>query len=574
MAVVVLDPVLWDADAILAQLQQAVQARDSWKDFFVGSTGETILEIQAGVAALNNYAAESALQEAMLLYAKNDSSVYAYTAGQGVRIGRKSPASCTATFTRTDNTLTQSIPAFSQFSARGVYLFNRETVVFPIGQLAVQAELHEGTVVSRSIQGIGEDFQSWISPEDGFQVSDLDVQVSVANVQIPVVTDGLWNYKDPTKDAAQDSTTPKGHLLLRFGNDLFGYKPLVSDVVDITYCTTNGYNGNDSDFSGTKFTFSTVQCVATTGLSGGYDEKPASLYRSTTPNLWGAHDTAVTGGQYHALACQYPGVRDVKFFAQRDLSVRDPRFMNLFKCVILADTPLTVQQKSDFEAWFAKRSMYSGKLFFEDPVPQPTAIEVDVYIRNTADPASIKAACQAAIAILFAPRYGYLQSNIYRSDIDAACYNVDDAVKFVRVRTPTGEVWVGTNPPTNVAVQSTLGVGALPTGDYNYAVTSLNVLGESSIGSYPFAHLSGMGSNTLSWEYAPNATGYKVYGRTTTNMGLLATLPQGTLSFTDDGGRQPGAASQLIDTSGVWYARLDSVTVNVFFSERIPFNQR
>jgi hypothetical protein len=212
MPVIDLSRVHYDADAILEQLQLQAEASDTFRDFYTGSTGYTLLQTQAAVGALNNYASESALQEAMLLTAKNDSSVYMYTAGQGVRVGRRGPSQCTATLTRPTTDSAQSIPEFSQFSVGGVFMFNRDAIIFPIGVAVVNVTLFQGKVISRTVFGIGEDFQVWASPEQDFEISDQDVQVRMNNVPVPVVTNGLWNYKDSTKDAIQDWTSSKGHL--------------------------------------------------------------------------------------------------------------------------------------------------------------------------------------------------------------------------------------------------------------------------------------------------------------------------------------------------------------------------
>lgn len=578
MPAVNLSTINTDADAILAQLQAAVQQRDTWRDFVTSGTGETLLELQAGCAALNGYSSESALQEAMLLFAKNDSSVYAYTAGQGVRIGRKNPASCTVTLTRTDVSATQSVPQYSQFSAGGAFLFNRVSIVFPIGTATVTATLYQGKVVNRTVFGIGEDFQSWISSEKDFTVSDTDVMLLNNGVAVPVVQDGLWNYSGASQAAVQDVTTPKGHLHLKFGSQLYGLAPTVNANLSITYAVTDGQAGNDSNFSGTTFTFSTLQCASLSGLSGGTDEKPASLYKATTPALWGAHDTAVTGNQYHAIASQYPGVLDIRWFAQRELSVTDPRYMNLFKAVVLTTTPWTTTDQANFVTWFKARSMYSGVIYFEDPQPRNVDVAVDVYINNTADPETIRAKAVAAVTALFAKRFGFLNTNIYRFDIAAALYSCDEAVKFADLKAPTTDIYVGLRSPVVTATAGSDGTGGLVPGSYSYAVTSISSTGGETFAPFESVQLLGYGHNTLAWIAVPGAVNYKIYQRINNVgvIGLLATVSASTTSYIDYGGAPSTTLLYpSVDTSGVWYANLNSVAVNVLFSDRVSsFNSR
>jgi len=94
--------------------------------------------------------------------------------------------------------------------------------------------------------------------------------------------------------------------------------------------------------------------------------------------------------------------------------------------------------------------------------------------------------------------------------------------------------------PTGVTVNSAATGGILPAATYAYQVASIGPGGsETLVSSAVQVVIAGAGTtnaNTIAWTLDPNAIGYKVYGRTGANVGLIAQVGAGTSSFVDTGG--------------------------------------
>lgn len=93
--------------------------------------------------------------------------------------------------------------------------------------------------------------------------------------------------------------------------------------------------------------------------------------------------------------------------------------------------------------------------------------------------------------------------------------------------------------PTGVAATSSTTGGTLVAASYQYQVTAVNSNGET-VGSTMTDLVIASGgtvtnSITLTWANVVNATGYNIYGRSSTGYGLLTQVGQGTLTFTDTG---------------------------------------
>lgn len=102
--------------------------------------------------------------------------------------------------------------------------------------------------------------------------------------------------------------------------------------------------------------------------------------------------------------------------------------------------------------------------------------------------------------------------------------------------------------------------GSLATGSYNYKLTTIDVAGNES---YPGpaanadAAVTGpTGSVLLAWNPVRDAAGYKVYGRTSSGYGLIATLDADATSFVDVGGKTTGAAPPTTNASTIGCKRI------------------
>ncbi len=568
MADIILSTVSPDHADIVAQLQAALLTRDSWKDRITSSTGQTLIEFQAAIGAYDQFAIESAFQEVFPESAKNASSIYAAAEFLGVRTNRKLGSTVEVTLSSPVNV---TIPVFSQFLGGGTFWYNKTAL--SVTSTPTTFTLTQGKVVQISTTGLGTDFQSFVTQETDFVVHDQDILIKINSVNQFVTTDGLWTR--PGLDGVQNKTLPDGRALLLFGNSLYGSKPTATDVIDITYIVTQGSDSNNLPISGRPVTLETDPTVAGTFSSlpsGGASQSPFLVYKNITPALFGSFNSSVTAAQYKRLPLQYPGVIDAATFAQREVNPKALAWMNVIKVCLLTTTPFTTPQFAAFEDFFLRNTMYSTRIYRQDPIPVDIDVDVDVFCSNFSNLSEIQQKVEDALDALFAPRQGIIGLDIYLSDIYDAIEKADANIKYILRREPTTDIVISSlnvEAPTATVVPLS---GALAPGFYDYAISVVSSLGgETAPTNWTTVEVTVPGSRVdLQWPAVSNAAGYKVWGRTTPSpLGLIASVGPSTLTFTDSGSIVPTGTIPAQSTVAIYYPRLNSKNVVTKYSTRI-----
>lgn len=568
MADIILSTVSPDHADIVSQLQTALLTRDSWKDRITSSTGQTLIEFQAAIGAYDQFAIESAFQEVFPESAKNANSIYAAAEFLGVRTNRKIGATVTVSLSSPVNV---TIPVYSQFLGGGTFWYNKTAL--NITSTPATFTLTQGKVVQVSTTGLGTDFQSFVTEEDGFVVHDQDVLVKINNVNQYVTTDGLWTR--PSLDGIQNKTLPDGRALLLFGNSLYGSKPTATDIIDITYIVTQGSDSNNLPISGRPVTLDTDPTVTGTFTvlpSGGGSQSPFLVYKNITPALFGSFNSSVTAAQYKRLPLQYPGVIDAQTFAQREVNPKALAWMNVIKVCLLTNTPFSGPQFAAFEDFFLRNTMYSTRIYRQDPIPVNVDIDVDVFCANFSNLSEIKQKVENALDALFAPRQGIIGLDIYLSDIYDAIEKADANIKYILRRTPTTDIVISSlnvDAPTATVITSG---GTLAPGFYDYAISVVSTLGgETAPLNWTTVEVTVPGSRvSLAWPAVANAANYKVWGRVTPSpLGLITTVGPSTLTYIDTGSVVPTGTIPSQSTVAIYYPRLNSKNVVTKYSTRI-----
>lgn len=121
--------------------------------------------------------------------------------------------------------------------------------------------------------------------------------------------------------------------------------------------------------------------------------------------------------------------------------------------------------------------------------------------------------------------------------------------------------------PTGLTVQSLNTGGTLPAATYEYQISSLGQTGETLATQPVQVVIAGPGvtnSVTLTWTNDPLAIGYRIYGRTSAGVGLMATIGAGTTQFVDTGAITPDTTKLPITSPANLPAANPLFTVNVF----------
>jgi hypothetical protein len=559
-----------DFNDLVSQLQTILASKDTWKDRLTTSTGQTLIEMIAAIGAYSQYSIESAFQENWPQSAKNANSLYAASNFMGVRVNRKGPSSITINFVAPSAV---SLPAYSQFTGVGSYWFNRDPIVYdPAILTPLPVVLYQGQVKTENFYGLGSNFQAFITTETAFTVADQDITLEINNVSIPVIQEGLWTK--PTLPGVQDMTLPSGQMMLLFGNAIYGSLPTVNDLCTVTYVVTLGVNGDNIPTLSQKFnleTDTTKYGIATTQASGGGDQTSYLVYKNITPALFGAFSSSVTGNQYKRLPIQYPGVLDAKTFSQREINPFALTWMNVIKVCLLTNTVMDTAQWHAFETWYLDQTMYSTRIYRQDPIASNVNVNAKVYCKNFANTSDVHVNTIAAVAAVFQPRQGIIGLDIYRSDIINAILQADSNVEYVVLNSPATDIILSSfivDFPTCTVIPSG---GTLAVGYYDYCISATSSLGgDSAPSKWTTVHITVPNSRiVLSWAPVTNSVGYKIWGRTTpTPLGLLATVSVSTLTWTDNGTVVPVGSVPVEGTIETYYPRLNSNVQVIGYSNR------
>lgn len=545
---------------------------DVWRGTLTTQTSQTLVELVAAVGTFMEGKNIRASEDAFAETAQSDSAIRSITQMQGLRMTRKLPAGLNVTLS---SSVTQTLNPMTQFMVGGQYYFNREQM-FLTADTPLNVTLYQGRVLAFGMNGLGSPRQTFLSNDDSFVVSDQDVRVFVNGTLIEKSFGTLWNFKG--LPAYADLTTSDGRMLVVFGSELYGYTPLVTDMVIIQCAITDGADGANQTLNNKPISVdghAEITGRAISNPTGGGDEQPIQTYKNLSSGAFGTYSSAVTKSQYLATIGSYPGIIDSVTQAQRDINPMALEWMNVIRISALTATPWTQDQQRAYIDYLQKVTMYAPRFVWQDAVPVFRQIEVTVYCFNTAVLTKVQADCELQIRKLFAPRAGLLMTNFYNYDLENACRLAGrGAVSYVTVQEPTDPMIVTSPPAPTSEYEIITGAGELTPLMYAYGVSVVNAEGEEGPpANWVFPQITkAMGnSNTvkLKWRPMEVAAKYRVYGRKALSIGLLAELNAGdVLEFIDDGSVVPGIAPPGQAEVPIRYNTISSLKVNVEFAER------
>lgn len=567
-----LSQVRGDFNALVTQLQDHLRTKDSWTGFLTTQTGETLLEMVAAVGALNQMRLLRYYQDSFPATALSDTAVYAIASMQGVRINRKAPMGVQVTLVSPSGEVI--VPEMTLFTVAGTPFFNRQA--FTLTSTPITVQLYEGVVERVFTRGLGSFYQTFITKETGFIVSDEDVKVKINGEEIEKTWDGLWKLS--SKEGYRDRTLPDGRLQLEFGNDRFGSTPTVNDEVEITYVVTQGTSIQTLKTLNRKVTcddFPSIEGEAVANPTGGGEATDPELYKNLSAAQFGNFGSAVTKQQYQNTALSYAGVVDAKTFAQRESNPTAVQWMNLIKIVLLTTTPWNQEDRNRFLEFMYKNTMYSTRIFLENPVPVPVDISITLGCFSWANANDCKASATAAVMELFRLKPGILGRDIFRSDIHDAVMASNAGIEYVVLNTPRSDLIISGAPMDMPKVTAgAINTGSIPVGTYYYAVSPVVYAGGVT-GVIPpsrfITFVNTIPNTRLTIDFIPyeGAFQHQVWGRSANQIGLLATIASNqNPTFVDDGVFTPTQTPPPTSTVPVRYNTIGNLVVEARYSSR------
>lgn len=562
-----------DFNQFVAQIETALSKKSVWVGNLTTQSSQTIIELISAIGTFNQAKIQRVYENAFAETAQSDSAILANTQMQGIRMSRKLPAGVVMTLT---SPVDVTIPPLTQLLVSGNYYFAREQIVLDANVPNTGLTAYQGKIKTVVQNGIGTDSQTFISAEDDFQVSDQDVVVRINNTIIPKAFGDLWNFRN--LPGYSDLTTADGRLLIVFGSTIFGSVPKVTDEVSISYPLTTGETGNNTVLLGKTVTvdgFPLISGVVTANPTGGGDDKPLLAYKNLSSGAFGTYQSAVTGSQYKSLVGIYPGIVDAYTQAQREINPMKAQWMNTIRVSGLTNSPWTQQQKKDFCDHMQKVTMYSPYFIWQDAIPVPRDIELELYCFNTAVLTQVEADVEAIVTRLLSPRQGLLMTDFYEYDLmNVARAAGNGMISYVVVKNPTYPMIVTApvSPPLEYEIIN--GTGSLGEYQYAYGMSTVNTSGEEGPPTnwvHPqIISTTNSQSIRLTWDPVGDTAFYKLWGRKPGELGLLATIPAtDPLVFTDDGSITPsGNPPNTLSEVPIRYNSIRSLKVTAFYAQR------
>ncbi len=568
----VLSDLTVDYDQFMSQFNQYLQTRPVWKGVLTTMTSQTLLGLASTVGVHAQATLIRAREDAFAETAQADDAIRAIAQMQGTRMTRKSPASLRIVL---ESPHDLSLEPYTQFNIAGVPYFNREQFDLT-ANTPLEFSIHQGQVVTYSVRGNGANYQTFISEEDQFVVSDFDTLVEVNGVRLNRASGGLWNYRG--QPAFSDLTLADGRLLIQFGNEIFGTVPQVNDQCLIRYVITEGDSGNNAtmlDKSVTINGFAGIQGTVISNPTGGSAEQPVVVYKNVASGSLGTYESAVTRNQHISIVNTYPGIADAITQSQREINPMDRKWMNVIRVSAITTSPWTQEQRQAFLEDMERRTMYAPRFYWQDPIPMPRDLVIHVYAFNTATLSQVQQRSERAIQELFRPKPGLLLTNFYNSDLVIAVKKANEGqVSYVMVVEPSYPMTV--SPPSGIAPEYEIieGGGTLTPSVHAYAVSVNDEFEEGPPNKWVFPQITEPGSAVkLRWRTNPQAVSYKLWGRLYSGgIGLIADVTATNdqyMEFLDDGSIVPsGGMPNTLMSAPIRYNELRSLQVEVFYADR------
>lgn len=559
-----------------------VATGSAWKAVVPTETGDTIMSFIATVHASAQQNILRSFQDTYPDTAVADTAVYAAATMQGVRLNRHNPASMTVILSNRGLTPV-TLPPMSVFSGANTYWFTRNTVVVPAndgtenGDGKASATFYQGLVTQVTFNGLGSDYQLWISPESAFSVSDTDVYVAINGVSVPRATTGLWNNGTgkPESLGFLDRTLPNGALVVEFGDGSYGARPGTQDQVTVVYAVTNGNSGNSINaLSKTLVCASNsfISANAVTNPTGGSNQTPALRYKNIAAYSFGTFGAAVTRSQHVTTILQYPGIVDAITFSQREVNPSDPRWMNLVQVSLLTSSAWDSNNISTFLEWLQTVTQYTTRFVYVPPVKVINNIALTVYCYNWANLDTAVAAASKAVSSVFSK--ATLNYDVYLSDIYNAVLDSYSGIEYLDINNPSTDMIVSQPVIGNATVDVSGTEGTLLPGVYTYGIGYTDGKGNLvTPKKFSYAYVTSLGQKpTIRWGRLSSASGvasYQIYGRgQESSWGVVGSVT-GT-EFTDDGQAVPAVVPKLSNfiTKPVGYNVLGTLSIVPQFSTR------
>ena len=357
-----------DFNQIKTTLRDYIQSNSDFSDYdFEGSNLSTILDVLAYNTYITSYNANMISNEVFIDSATLRENVVSLARNIGyVPRSKKSSRSSISFFV--DMSSVSPTPANITLKAGPVVStggqFNNQSFVFGVPEdITVSVvdgiasfdriEVYEGSYLSQTyVYSTRNPFQKFILPNVGI---DLDSLVVSVRPSVDSSVSAKYTRQDELFDTVTKSTITENSNIyfiqevegeqyeVIFGDGVFGKALNDGNIVEMTYITTNGSNGNgvsNFTFSGSlSYVRNSVEIFVTNGISlvssllpssGGESIESVDSIRKYAPQIYTTQNRALSANDYEILIPNkiYPETESISVFGGEDLV--PPQFGKVF----------------------------------------------------------------------------------------------------------------------------------------------------------------------------------------------------------------------------------------------------
>ncbi len=434
-------------DEAVAEFERMLLEDGTWVDMNPTNVGSFIKRMVAGVGVSHQYNIYSAARQAFYQTATRDSSIYALSRSQGLKIQRMG-SSVTTSRMYNGYSYAVVVAPYSEHRIGSVRFYNKRQYTLPAGT-SLDVVLTQGVVKEKTF--VAQSFREILLNEPGFFVTD-DILITVTDnssgtqYTFDEANGGLYEYTGNDR-VYFESTTASGDVSFIFGDGEFGAALPLNATVGVRYVITEG-DVHNGIMPGAKVVYSQLpliqgQTVETS--AGGAAQKSAQFYKQFGPHLYRARKKLISPEEIRAAVNEYPGVADCVVLGQRQIAPEDKTWMNTMRiCVLPSNTDswggANPNPKSgswqNFLTWLTPQlhSLAEVQTWNATKAFVEVEVVVAVHSRASARIAQMRTQMQENILRLFRKRPGILKRRITKSDIEDACRM--DGVDYIEVLSP------------------------------------------------------------------------------------------------------------------------------------------
>jgi hypothetical protein len=364
--------------SIRQQLEEYVQSLDgyetTWKDFYEGGAGQTVLDVGSGIAAFLAYTAYMNRRDTMLDFGQLPSTIVSIGTALGYHYNRKMAPILQITFNSASSVFWDREDPIGSYKGQDICLLE-------------STQINSGSNTIRVAVGSWKSYETTINETKDF--FNLMVEDDIDNNYYSLLVNG-----EVTETTLAPENLTSSSVLLRsyltgvfliFGNGILGRKATVGDTIRFEYIVPSANLAETIIEASDISLFPEATEITTITLDPGSTPDTTEKIVAVAPGYFSARRQLTSLSDYKAIAGSYNGIsaanarkRKVDCCAVEVTYVRYDRSL------------MTEAMKTDFYNYMMKHAILGTEIYIIDPVFTFVDVSLTMVITRTADTQAIR----------------------------------------------------------------------------------------------------------------------------------------------------------------------------------------